>query len=1103
LFLHRIPFEKMVPQIKLYQANHFEALWHGAIRAWFEQACSNSWRQSEPTAVLVPSRSFGFFLKSRLVESGDGFASIPFWTPGECRAWLLDRFPDTRQGRRGRETRPLASRENLHLMLAVAAEQQTPLSTLAQAVAKDPSSLMRCLDQVSSAGWDHASGLVNFEEIGGKSLISVAASFSSILEKSGYQTIQEADDWLSKQVIQTRPILSSILVIGFHGAHWPFWRLLNTIVNAAQQAVVCLSQPRYHAEKIDQLWIGSWEENFQPATQLPEPDTRPTQPFSVLADKMQTGSHGKTAQSVCEGSVGRAPLLDKEGLGEVELRGGPPVVPLGKGDKAVTKMTFRTRSQKKESSQPQVIFHIGRNIREQARAIVAQTLAFLSDPGCSRLGIIFPGYGALSREVAALLAGLKIPHNDALGHFVSGAPESTAFWQSWLTLQRRPRIGNFIRFLRACPRTFSFFHGNHQNMEKVLRQAFHELLVDDLPVLIAYLKQSVSQEDQAVGAFVESWPILPDTATMAEFMVHTRMTLDKLGLSEQVSFILEYAGTLTGSLKTALSRHIFLNWLSEVNDSRQRTRDEWGKHPFARAQILPCMQAEGQSWSHLILAGLNEGEWPPRLEPSGLLNERTIDQLNSKALRVGSQGQCHVTVRSGRGICLGPFEQHLLAQRQFYDLIESVEAGLCVCASMTNESISGRSWAPGEFLTKLYFVECGQPLSDETMAQLQDNTANWIRSSYLFGAVMKPDDPSIRQTRSAYQARRDGSKPFGKYEFALKSRPKKAIILPCKEWERALKHPSEIWLKRVLGVEPDSMDFDEDRWPLAIGTWVHHWLKCGVYFSITDETSTASAKRSEFVPFPEENKLVIHIQKAAHHTRQRITQAFEDGGRTVPSWWIAGWRKAVWIANQLATGIHQIQPSRPPYSLPPPSRFPCSLPPDWSMMAAEFSLPHDLAVPIHAGHILRLNGQMDLLLAKNPPGDPGRPLAGSHLWVVDFKTGSSEPLSKSKLAKGNGVQIALYALALRSLGATRVTLSISNPHQLLEPQLELEDVLSLTRLWEELCHMQDTAIFGMRGELRPEHVQGARYPLATLAVNPDILEEKWERTHSLPPEDEA
>jgi len=1024
----------MTAKTKLYQANHFETLWHGAILAWFEQSCSNSWRRSEPTAVLVPSRSFGFFLKSRLVESGDGFAGIPFWTPGECRAWLLGRFPDTR---------PLASRENLHLMLAVAAEQQTPLSTLAQAVAKDPSNLMRCLDQVSSAGWDHASDLVNFEEIVGKSLISVTDSFSSMLGKSGYQTIQEADDWLAKQVIQAGPMLNSVLVIGFYGAHWPFWRLLNAAVNTAQQAVVCLSQPRYHAEKIDQLWISSWEENFQPAAQLPELDTRPTQPFSVLADKMQ------------------------HGLGEV--------------------------AQKKEGSQPRVIFHIGRNIREQARAIIAQTLAFLSDPGCSRLGIIFPGYGALSREVATLLAGLKIPHNDALGHFVSSAPESTAFWQSWLTLQRRPRLGNFIRFLRACPRTLLFFHGNHQNMEKALRRAFHELLVDDLPVLIAYLKQSVNQEDQAVGVFVESWPIFPDGATVAEFMVHTRTTLDKLGLSEQASFIMECAGTLSVSLKTAFSRHIFLNWLSEVNDSRQRTRDEWGEHPFARVQILPCMQAEGQSWSHLILAGLNEGEWPPRLEPSGLLDERTINRLNSKVLLVGSQGQGHVTVRSGHGICLGPFEQHLLAQRQFYDLIESVETGLCVCASMTNESISGRSWAPGEFLTKLYFVECGQPLSDEAMAQLQSNTANWIQSSSLFGAVMKPDDPSIRQTRSAYQARRDGSKPFGEYEFALKSRPKKAIILPCNEWEKALKYPSEIWLKRVLGVEPDSMDLDEDRWPLAIGTWVHHWLKYGVYFSTTDETSTASAKRSEFVPFPEGNKLVIHIQKAAHHTRQRIIQAFEDGGRTVPSWWIAGWRKAVWMANQLATGIHQIQSSRLPYSLPP----------DWSMVAAEFSIPNDLVVPINAGHILRLNGQMDLLLAKNPPGDQGRPLAGSNLWVVDFKTGDNKLLSRSELAKGNGVQVALYALALHALGADKVALSISNPHQSLEAQLELEDVLSLTRLWEGLCHMQDTAIFGMRGELRPDFTRGAEYPLATLEVNPDILEEKRERTHSLPPEDEA
>ena len=44
--------------------------------------------------------------------------------------------------------------------------------------------------------------------------------------------------------------------------------------------------------------------------------------------------------------------------------------------------------------------------------------------------------------------------------------------------------------------------------------------------------------------------------------------------------------------------------------------------------------------------------------------------------------------------------------------------------------------------------------------------------------------------------------------------------------------------------------------------------------------------------------------------------------------------------------------------------------------------------------------------------------------------------------------------------------------------------------------MQRTGIFGMKGEIRPAFGYSATYPLATLPVDPDILEDKWALTHS-------
>ena len=43
--------------------------------------------------------------------------------------------------------------------------------------------------------------------------------------------------------------------------------------------------------------------------------------------------------------------------------------------------------------------------------------------------------------------------------------------------------------------------------------------------------------------------------------------------------------------------------------------------------------------------------------------------------------------------------------------------------------------------------------------------------------------------------------------------------------------------------------------------------------------------------------------------------------------------------------------------------------------------------------------------------------------------------------------------------------------------------------------MQQTGVFGMRGPVRSAWAFTRNYPLATLAVDEDILEERWELTH--------
>jgi hypothetical protein len=50
-------------------------------------------------------------------------------------------------------------------------------------------------------------------------------------------------------------------------------------------------------------------------------------------------------------------------------------------------------------------------------------------------------------------------------------------------------------------------------------------------------------------------------------------------------------------------------------------------------------------------------------------------------------------------------------------------------------------------------------------------------------------------------------------------------------------------------------------------------------------------------------------------------------------------------------------------------------------------------------------------------------------------------------------------------------------------------------IFEELARMQQTGVFGMRGPVRSAWTFARNYPLSTLAVDEDILEERWELTH--------
>jgi hypothetical protein len=926
-------------------------------------------------------------------------------------------------------------REHLRLLLATAAERA---GEGADAIAAAPDQLLKTIDLIGGGGW-------SFAEAGPAHLRPVAAEFARLLKGEGFSLVHDADRALLAAAPGAQPLFAELLVTGFNALHWPHWPLLEAAVRTADSATICLTDPRDEAQDLDAAWVGTWEETF--------------------------GASQTVAVEIS------SPITDLLRLPE----------------------SAHERAKREAAPAREVAFLVGHDTAEQARAIVTQALHFLADPACERLGVLFPAAGALSRRVATLLAEREVPHHDGLAHQAPGPLEDAA-WPAWLELQESPRLPALLRFLST--RMDEEFAGlNAAKAADELQRVYQELLLDDLAVVAAYLaRHSRRRHAPALAAALEALPFLPERAPLAAMIGRTGGIFADLGWGARAEELQRVAADWTGSLKFVISRRAWLRWLGESLVSWRTERAPAGMHPYSRLHLLPYAQAESRSWSHLIATGLNEGQWPPALEDTGFLGEEEIDALNrrlrglnTRAVTQGRQGEGHVAVQPGRAFCLGPAQRRTLAARQFLNTLESATTAVALTAQLHDEAAPERPFNPGEFFTRLYFCARGRAVAKDTMTALYAETARWLAASGLW-RTPAPDLADVQPTRRAYEARRASGQPFGEYEFALRTPPQPPLRLAAKRWEDALASPAEVWLAAVLGVAASGAD-DETPWALAQGNWVHDWLRA----------IAGSAPPKTFAPLPAPAELEVRVRKAAIAFRDRVIAVLATQQRALPDWWASAWEQALGVAALLAEGITQrsgvlpvahpsprAQRQTPPHESGAPhfeqtaagsTPLLCA---DRTHVAVEWKFD-DTAIPIGSG-TLHIRGRIDLLLTTSASLDDA--------WLIDYKTGNRKGLSLKTLARGDGVQLALYALALRAAGAHAVGLSLLTPGAPLEaPQLSLADLDKLGPLWRGLLRMQESGVFGMHGALREEYGHRRDYPLATLAIDGEVLAEKWTLTH--------
>ena len=582
---------------------------------------------------------------------------------------------------------------------------------------------------------------------------------------------------------------------------------------------------------------------------------------------------------------------------------------------------------------------------------------------CTRVGVVFAGAGSLSRLVASALSKLAIPHNDGFGHPVPGLFES-AEWRAWLQLQRGPRVNSLLRFLSALRNRDELFPElTIQGFERRLRSAHAEVLIDDLAVLQKFCAAGAEQRNQQVAKALQLIEFLPARGSFSEFLHATENAFARLGWKQHWIEVASRSSDWAGKVEIDFSRTLYLRWLEEIASTFGAGRDATGDHPYARVHLLPVAEAQGQEWSHLIFAGLNEGSWPPAERGEFAREEeiqnfnRGIRQLNRRAAKQGSQGEGHTSVREGHTLYLGPSEQRQIALRQFQNFLESATEGIAMGASLVQESAPERLWNPSELFTRHYQEAHNRSLTQRAMSQLQALTHRWLDEAR---DPKKSDAPSLQQlepTRIAYDARRDPTVRAGEYDFAFRSKPPVVRSLSVSEFEQLLSAPALVWLKKYLGVK--AADENGNVWNTSSGKWVHDWL-----------AAIAAGTQRTFTRLPDSSEIERRICAAAEAKRSDVARLCQSAGKPLPDWWTGGWRNAVFLARVLADKLATVT--------------------DWPWMATEWTIEGDFAVKVTESAALSLRGRIDLLLARTEP--PAGSLATEELWIIDYKTGAKKAL---------------------------------------------------------------------------------------------------------------
>ncbi len=964
-------------------------------------------RWQESRAVLAPNATWIAALKARAVEEKIPVLGIDWLTPGHLRTQLLRALPGP--------ARRVALREDLHLLLEIAAAR-LPDNPLARAFGPDPALFQELLDTLESAGW-------NAQALPDASARELATTAAQLRELTHWCTAAAADQQLrTAAAAGTLPVLGTqLLAVGFGPGDWAWRPLLEAATVAYHESELVLDVVDY-AQTTAAAWVGAWEEKLGGTAEWLEAVETPA-PFAGLGAEILAPTPAQPSENKNAYALVTKPIL-----------------------------------------------WLANNVQAEADLVVAQALAFLQEAETTspRIGIVVGSLGSpLAREVAARLSALGLPHHDAPGH-LPGRSGAQIRFEAWLDWQEHGRLASLVAWARAAAGS-ELLPGDSEAIEKSLQDAAGATLSDDPAVLAAWLGAQRGEVDEASG-FLAAWPRLAEFAGLGEFFRVICATAKKIGWPEPPEILEERAQDWTDAPGAPVPRAAVLRWARAVTRVPGRTRNALGREPWAPLQITDAASAAAQAWSHLVLAGLQHGEWPVEDRDSPLLDETVMAALNHRVLRQGPQGEGHWTVAPERSLLLNAADRRRLGRASFARSLALPTKGLALTARLIDPA-DGRPARLSEYFWAVAKSVLGRLPTAPDWESLA--TASLVRRERFLNILPKEktadDTPSTEATARAFTTRRNAATPFDDYSFCLKVPPTEPLRLSCVYWENAVKQPGATWFAQVLKLAPRWEVATDDFTRRSLGLWSHAWVQPG-------PRAFATGAARETIPLPSRELWRKLAQDRAQDIRAQATAAYGAARKPLPEAWLDTWAGAARLAEHWIETLAEQ--------------------PDWPQGLAEISLPPGLRIALPGtGASIPLSGRIDLALFSRPAVFTQGGLVNA--WLIDFKSGAAKPLSKTRLARGEGLQLALYAQALLALGAPTVLLTLLNRDAAAEPQLTEAELGApeLAKLWQLLADYAVKGCWGEISDLTDEYREAGDYPTATLPVAAEILRQKWLLTH--------